>query len=95
MDTQMIMLLKCMSENYMKKNDSETEFIIYGSWQQLKNLPIDSLKVNEISVQTSNFIRYSVYIWTSSIERDFHVVKYSNFSDSNKISNNFPIVIYH
>ena len=52
MDTQMIMLLKCMSENYMKKNDSETEFIIYGSWQQLKKLPIDTLKVNETSVPT-------------------------------------------
>ena len=95
MDTQMIMLLKCMSENYMKKNDSETEFIIIRFMATTQNLPKDSLKVNETSVQTSNFIKYSVYIWTSSIERDFHVVKYSNFSDSNKISNNFPIVIYH
>ena len=47
-----------MSENCLKMNDSKTEFIIYGSWQQVKNLTIDALIVNETSVSTSNLIKY-------------------------------------
>ena len=44
-------------ENHLKMKDSKTEFIMYGSWQQLKNLSINSLKVNETSALTSIFIK--------------------------------------
>ena len=46
-----------ISENHLKMNDSKTEIIMYGSWQQLKNLSINSLKVNETSAPRAKFIK--------------------------------------
>ena len=63
MENTLASIRSWMSENRLKMNDSKTELIIYGSRQQLKNLSIGSLKVNETSVTTSDFIKYlGVYL---------------------------------
>ena len=58
MENTLASIRSWMSENRLKINDSKTEFIIYGSRQQFKNLSIDSLKVNQTSVTASDFIKY-------------------------------------
>ena len=46
MENTLASIRSWVSENCLKINDSKTEFITYGSWQQLKNLSIESLIVN-------------------------------------------------
>ena len=49
MENTLAIIRSWMSENSLKMNYCKTEFIIYGSRQQLKHLSINSLKMNESS----------------------------------------------
>ena len=49
MENTLAIIKSWMSANSLKMNHCKIEFIIYGSRQQLKNLLINSLKMNESS----------------------------------------------
>ena len=47
-----------MNKNRLKMNDSKTEFIVFGSSQQLKKMLISNVNVNSERVNTSDSVKY-------------------------------------
>ena len=41
-----------MTNNYLKLNDTKTEFLVIGSLQQLTKIKIDSIRVGSTEIQT-------------------------------------------
>ena len=54
----MVNIRSWMNSNRLKMNDSKTEYIIFGSRQQLLKLQSTSLNVNDIEVKASNSVKY-------------------------------------
>ena len=47
-----------MDENWLKMNTSKTEFIMFGSWQQLSKITLSSLNVAGDTVEGALSIKY-------------------------------------
>ena len=59
----MVNIKDWMNINRLKMNESKTEFIVFGSRQQLMKSTITSLNVNNVQVEVSESIKYiGVYL---------------------------------
>ena len=47
-----------MDENRLKMNNAKTEFIFYGSWQQLSKLTTTTIDINGVNIESGKSIRY-------------------------------------
>ena len=64
---------KWLSENYLKLNDSKTEFFIAGSWYNINKLPDISLKIGSHSIPISRTIRNLGIIFDQTMTLSQHV----------------------
>ena len=64
---------KWLSENYLKLNDSKTEFFIAGSWYNINKLPNISLKIGCHSIPISKTIRNLGVIFDQTMTLSQHV----------------------
>ena len=64
-----------MNSMRLKMNDDKTEFILFGSRQQLKKCESDRLRVNDIEVTLSTSIRYLGAYLDAELKFKLHITK--------------------
>ena len=63
-----------MNKNFLKLNDSKTEFLVLGSQHQLKKLKTDNITVGETSIPASQSVRNIGAIFDSNLTMKDHVL---------------------
>ena len=58
MEDSMLEVSRWMNEVRLKLNESKTEFIYFGSRQQLKKCTFDKININNETIQRSNTVKY-------------------------------------
>ncbi len=75
LEQTMVNIRDWMNTNRLKTNDSKTEFINFGSRQQLAKLNISHLDMNNIQVDSSGCIKYLGVVLHANLNLKRHIIQ--------------------
>ena len=68
--------IRCwMRTNFLKLNDSKTEFILLGTWDQLQMVNKISIKIRDAIIQPTHCVRNLGYMYNTEVKNISHINK--------------------
>ena len=69
-----------MQTNFLKLNDEKTEFIMFGTKQQLSKVPSTSITIGDVSIDSANQVHKLGYHMDSELRNNIPIKNYANFA---------------
>ena len=69
-----------MQTNFLKLNDEKTEFIMFGTKQQLSKVRSTSITIGDDSIDSVNQVCNLGYHMDSELRNNIHIKNYANFA---------------